>query len=415
MPVSDPLAGTAALDGVALLDHHCHGVVPADLERQEFETLLTEAPTAGLRDRFGSMLGLAVRRWCAPVLDLEPHTDPDEYLRRRAELGWAEVTSRLLRASGAKTWLVDTGFNSGELTSAAEMASLGGGQAYSVVRIESVAEAVGAVSGLAGSRTGTGTGSRSGTGTASDWADAVERSVREAVVDAVGMKTVVAYRSGLQVPAAPPSRAAVAHAAGEWLRGRATGDKTRIADPVLGAWLVHLGVRLSGELGLPLQVHTGFGDTDVRLTTANPALLTDVIAASERSGARFMLLHCWPFMREAGYLANVFDHVFVDVGLAVPHTGARAPAVLAELLELAPFASVCFSSDGYGLPELHYLGALLWRRALARLMDEWVGEGVLAARDSQSLVNGLADANARAAYSLPPLGRSPDTAFTHPV
>lgn len=407
MPTPDRSeASGGALAGLDLLDHHCHGVVPADLDRQEFEALLTEAPAAGRRDRFASMLGLAVRRWCAPVLDLEPHAEPDDYLRRRAELGWAEVTSRLLRASGARTWLVDTGFTPGELTSPGELASLGGGHAYPVVRLESVAESVGRAGGGVGSgatdRLTSGGGS--GPSRATDWADAVERAVREELVGAVGMKTVVAYRSGLAVPAAPPSSAAVAHGAGQWLRRRDAGESTRIADPVLGAWLVHLGTRLSAELGVPLQVHTGFGDPDVRLTTADPSLLTDLLVASEPTGARFMLLHCWPYMREAGYLANVFDHVYVDVGLAVPHTGARAREVLAELLELAPFASVCFSSDGYGLPELHYLGALLWGRALGRLVDEWVSADVLPAHEVDSFVSGLADGNARSVYPLPPPG-----------
>ena len=391
----------SALDGVELLDHHCHGVLTADLDRRAFEALLTEAPTAGSRDRFASMLGVAVRRWCAPVLDLAAHADAEEYLRRRTELGWAEVTSRLLRASGVRTWLVDGGVTPGTLTTTAQLASLGGGRAYPVVRLESVAEAVSASdSGISG-------GIGGAIGGAAGWADAVERAVRAEVAHAVGMKTVVAYRSGLAIAAVAPSRAAVARAAGQWLRGRDTGEADirgapRLDDPVLGAWLVHLGSRLSAELALPLQVHTGFGDPDIRLTTANPALLTDLLAASELTGARFMLLHCWPYMREAGYLANVFDHVFLDVGLAVPHTGVRAREVLCELLELAPFASVCFSSDGYGLPELHYLGALLWRRALGRLVDEWVEQDVLAACEVDQFVCGLAQRNARAAYPIPP-------------
>ena len=33
-----------------------------------------------------------------------------------------------------------------------------------------------------------------------------------------------------------------------------------------------------------------------------------------------MLLHSYPFQRTAGYLAQVFRHVYVDVGLAVHHT-----------------------------------------------------------------------------------------------
>jgi hypothetical protein len=54
----------------------------------------------------------------------------------------------------------------------------------------------------------------------------------------------------------------------------------------------------------------------------------------------------------------------IDVGLTIPYVGQRSSAVLAEALELAPFRSVCYAFDGYGLPELHFLGAKLWRRGL---------------------------------------------------
>lgn len=406
-PASGPLGGAGPLDGVALLDHHCHGVVTTDLDRPGFESLLTEAPGPGGPDRFDSALGLAVRRWCAPVLGLDPHPSPEDYLRRRAELGWAESTRRLLRAGGARTWLVDTGYTAHSLTSPDELADLAGGRAYPVTRLEAVAETVGtgagamssgAVGSAAGAVGGTAgaVGSAAGAGgSAAGWADEVERAVRaEVATGAVGLKTVVAYRCGLAVPAERPSAAAVAHAAGRWLRE----GGGRIADPVLCAWLVHLGAELSAELGLPLQVHTGFGDPDVRLHRANPALLSDLLAATRHTGAVFMLLHCWPYQRDAGYLAHVFGHVRVDVGLAVPYVGARARAVLAELLELAPFGSVCFSSDGYGLPELHFLGALLWRRALAGLLTDWVADDVLTAHDADRLVSRLAVGNAAAVY-----------------
>lgn len=369
-------------DGLDWVDHHCHGVLTGDLDRPTFEGLLTEAGRAGGRDRFHSMLGLAVRRWCAPVLDLEPHADPDAYLQRRAELGWAEATRRLLAASGVRTWLVDTGFTRENLTDPDGLAALGRGESWTVTRLEAVAESI--------------DGDVGGDVSAAGWAEAVEAAVRAEAAGAVGLKTVVAYRSGLAVPGEPPPAAAVTHAAGELLRAGAG----RIVDPVLGAWLVHLGARLSAELGLPLQVHTGFGDADVRLRRADPTLLTDLLIATESTGARFMLLHSWPYQRQAGYLANLFDHVGVDVGLALPHVGARGRAVLAELLELAPFASVCFSSDGYGLPELHFLGATLWREALGRLVDGWLDEGVLTVGDGERLVRSIAGGNARSVYPI---------------
>ena len=79
-----------------------------------------------------------------------------------------------------------------------------------------------------------------------------------------------------------------------------------------------------------------------------------------------MLLHCYPFEREAGYLAQAFNNVFVDIGLSVNHLGSRAEAFIARSLEMAPFRKILYSSDGFGPPELHYLGSRLWRNGIRR-------------------------------------------------
>src|SRR6266550_3925116 len=93
-----------------LVDQHCHSVLGADLDRPGFEALLSEAhdrPAPG-ESTFDTPLGVAVRRWCAPVLDLPPHAEPDEYLARRAELGAAEANRRLLSAAGLSDLLLDS-------------------------------------------------------------------------------------------------------------------------------------------------------------------------------------------------------------------------------------------------------------------------------------------------------------------
>ncbi len=55
-----------------LVDHHCHGLVLHDLDRPSFEAMMNEAAAASVATTFfDSMLGLAVRRWAAPVLGLE--------------------------------------------------------------------------------------------------------------------------------------------------------------------------------------------------------------------------------------------------------------------------------------------------------------------------------------------------------
>src|SRR5215212_204444 len=99
----------ADLADLPLVDHHCHGLVRRDLDRREFEAMLTEAegPSVLGGSLFDSQIGFAVRRWCAPVLDLPAHAPADDYLTRRAELGAEEVNRRLLAATGTQTFLVD--------------------------------------------------------------------------------------------------------------------------------------------------------------------------------------------------------------------------------------------------------------------------------------------------------------------
>ncbi len=113
-----------------------------------------------------------------------------------------------------------------------------------------------------------------------------------------------------------------------------------------------------------------------------------------------MLLHCYPYHRNAGYLAQIFPNVYLDVGLAVNHTGARARAVVAESLELAPFAKVLFSSDAFGPAELHYLGARLWRTAIAEVLGGWVGEGEWSLADAGRVARMVGVDNARRVYRL---------------
>ena len=362
---------------VPLVDHHCHGVVTRDLERAEVEAMLTEAEGPGLAGTlFDSQLGFALRRWCAPLLDLEPHAPADVYLARRAELGAAEVNRRLLAATGIGSFLVDTGYVPEPITSPDELAALAGGTAREVVRLEAVAEEV-----LAGGCTAEG------------FADAFRERLAKRCADAVGVKSTAAYRAGLALEGARPTDGEVSRAAGALLAG---GARPRIADPVLHRFLVWSGI----DLGLPVQFHVGYGDADVDLHRGDPLLLTDLLRATEPAGVPIMLLHNYPFHRNAGYLAQVFGHVFVDVGLAVHNVGRRADAVVAELLELAPFGKVLFSTDAFGLAELYLTSTALFRRALGRFLDAGIADDDWTADDAHRIAAAIGAGNAGRAYRL---------------
>jgi uncharacterized protein len=370
-------AGRSQCDAVLvrLIDHHCHGAVNVPLDRAAFESLVTESdrPAPPGCSALDAQLGFAVRRWCAPVLGLQPHAAPEEYLARRRELGPDEVNRRLLRAAGVDAFLVDSGYRAGELLDGTAMAEAADATVREIVRLEAVAEALSGV-------------------TAAGFADAYATALARATVDAVGVKSIIAYRYGLDFDPAPPSRQEVTRAAGRWLRR----GRPRVDDPVLLRHLIWAGV----DRGLPIQFHAGFGDPDLDLARCDPLLLTGFLRASRDRGVDVMLLHCYPFHRQAGYLAQVFPHAYADVGLAVNHVGARAAAVVAESLELAPFHKVLYSSDAFGLAELHHLGALEFRQAFGAVTGAWVREGRWSAADAARVAELVGSGNARRVYRL---------------
>ncbi|MCX3289032.1 amidohydrolase family protein [Streptomyces sp. NEAU-H22] len=364
------------LDAVRLVDHHCHGTVTADLGRDAFESLLTEGEAWPGISPFDSPAGVAVRRHCAPLLDLPRHSPAEEYLARRSELGRREVQRRFLRAAGADVFCVDTGYAPDPLTTPREIAEAAGGTSYEVVRLEGVAESV---------------------QTAGVEPDAYADTFRTAALEAVrrpgvvAVKSVAAYRTGFDLDPARPSEVEVTEAARRWF---ARGG--RLDDPVLVRHLLWTAV----DLGLPLQLHTGFGDSDIRLHRADPARLTDWLHLTAGT-IPVLLLHCWPYQRQAAYLAAVFERVYLDVGLTLHHVGpARAGAVLAEALEITPFRKLLYSSDAYGVAEFFHLGALAFRQGLAELLQDRVDADELSLPDALRIARWTGRDNALRVYGL---------------
>jgi predicted TIM-barrel fold metal-dependent hydrolase len=367
-PVHDTLAG------VRLVDHHCHGVVTADPDRPAFESLLTEGePWPGISP-FDSPVGVAVRRHCAPLLDLPRHAPADMYLARRAELGAREVNRRFLTAAGTGVFCVDTGYTPARLTTPRQLAEAAGADAYEVVRLESVAETV-AAEGVEPDAY------------AETFCAAAEKAVRRPGV--VAVKSVAAYRTGFDLDPVRPSDSDVTEAPRHWL-----ADGGRLVDPVLVRHLLWTAV----DLGLPLQLHTGFGDADIRLHRVDPTLLTDWLHLTAGT-IPVLLLHCWPYQRQAAYLAAVFERVYLDVGLTLHHVGpARARTILAEALEITPFRKLLYSSDAYGVAEFYHLGALAFRQGLAGLLQERVDADELSLPDAQRIAVWAAGDNAHRVY-----------------
>jgi hypothetical protein len=151
----------------------------------------------------------------------------------------------------------------------------------------------------------------------------------------VALKTIAAYRGGLD----------------------------RVSDHVVAALAAN---DASGE-PLPVQVHSGFGDSDLHLWRSDPSYFKPLIERFRET--TFVFLHCYPFVREAGWLAHVYGNVYFDLSLTIPHV-SRPAAALEEALELAPVSKLLYASDAARTPELYLLAATWWRDALAEVLSD---------------------------------------------
>jgi uncharacterized protein len=369
------------LTDMKLVDGHCHAVLSrGPLAAREFELAATEAdmPAPCGVSHLDAAVGMAVRRWCAPELGLTPGAPLPEYLERRRDLGAGEVARRLLAAAGLSHLLVDTGLTGPDLTPLGQLCDLAGAEVREVVRLERVAEQL-ASEGTA----------------AEDFATVYTESLWKATQDAVAVKSILAYRAGFAMDLARPRPAEVREAAAGWLTGQ---GPARLDDPILLRFVLWCGV----DRGLPIQMHTGFGDRELQLANANPALLQPFLAAVEPSGVPVVLLHCYPYQRQAGWLAHVYPNVYVDIGLTITQVGGQADGVLGEFFELAPFGKLLFSTDGFLLPELYFVAAAQFRHSLGKLLGAWLEDGAMRPDDAERLAIQIGSTNARRVYGLRP-------------
>jgi hypothetical protein len=354
------------LSGVPLVDHHAHGILlgaPETLD--EFRGLFSESADPRQWPHVAS--GLTYRR-AIRVLAAELGCEPTEeaLFALRAERDADAYAATLMRATGTDWLLLDDGYPpAGEGHGWARMGELAGCRSLPVLRIERVAE---------------------------EALDLDLVSFREHVRGAVAgarvagfaaLKTIAAYRTGLDV-AAPDLEGAAA----------ALAERPRRLDarPLLELALWD-ALEANATDPLPVQVHVGFGDSDLFLPRANPGYLKPLLERFRETP--FVLLHCYPFVREAAWLAHVYANVFFDLSLTIPHVARPAEAVR-EALELAPVSKLLYASDAARTPELYLLAARWWREALAEVLAE-----ALPAGEAEAAGRAVLRENGLALYHLP--------------
>ncbi len=206
-----------------------------------------------------------------------------------------------------------------------------------------------------------------------EFCDTFFRDMEEGIkkYNVVGIKTIIAYFTGLEVTAPTEEEAKRAYEA-------------FLADPsdfgsekIFRDYMLHLGMALCADKGLPLQVHTGFGDAPwAHLKRVSPALLSDFLYEETSMKVKTILLHAaYPFSREAAILAQQVPQVYVDFSEMLIFAGQGAGAVVPMLMEAAPLTKIMYGTDCGDSDHFHF-GAAYTREILGDVLGSWVRKGI---------------------------------------
>jgi hypothetical protein len=371
------------LDAIPIVDNHCHSLLreqPPDDDA--FRIHLTESTFPEIaRDHVPTSLFYQwTLRELAVLLDCDATPEAVHAARRERGVEW--LTREIVERANFKTWLIDTGYGADTTFSLDELRGLAPCRIEEVLRLEPMIERLI----LEASRF-------------DGFIDAYRASLaslRERGI--VGMKSVIAYRTGLHVQDVERGEAAKAFAI---VHDAAKRDgRLRIESKPLLDHLVVIAVEESARQGVPIQFHTGLGDPDLDLTLVDPAALRLLFSDRFRA-APIVLLHTgYPYIRSLAYLAAMFPNVYADMGETILFAAGEATEIYRELLGLAPASKLLFSTDASLVPELYWVGARIGRRALGRVLDEHIADGAIDERVALDWAERMLWRNSEAVYGL---------------
>ena len=182
--------------------------------------------------------------------------------------------------------------------------------------------------------------------------------------DVVAFKSVICYRTGLDIRSEVNETAARA-AFKEIIANFALLDFEKLQEKSLNDLVVHRLATLirnsESKQKKPIQFHTGLGDNDLAMSQASPSHLQNFIKAYPT--VPVVLLHAgYPFTRETGYLASVYENVYADIGEVFPCVSQDGQErILRQILEICPWSKIIWSTDGHWFPETYLLAVMQMR------------------------------------------------------
>ena len=369
------------LSDIPVVDNHCHGLYAdtSGLTVDDYRVRFSESGGTPFPPDHTATAAhyLWALRQIAGLLGCEP--EEAAVVEARGRRSRAELDRLFLGSAGIGWLLVDDGYPEPELCSSREeLAARGGIRVGWLERVETVAARL--------------VEETDGFGAFDEALVAHLASARARGV--IGLKSVAAYRSGLAVAPADPAAAGAAFDALKHAGESRIGAKPLVDHVVLRA------MQAARAQELPVQFHTGYGDSDADLLLADPLHLAPLLRRFP--DVPVVMLHgAYPFTRSLSVLAATYPNAYVDVSYAIPFlTAHELLEVTHQALGAGPSARVLYSSDAVGLPEQHWLGAVRGRQALGAALAEMVDRGELSGAQALAVAERVLRTNAERIYGL---------------
>jgi uncharacterized protein len=386
------------LTGCEVLDDHCHAFRSADLlalDPNGWEDRLTmmgmcfmssggtdprlAAQVASLRD--STVFALTARRWLAAFLGVSDsssetlaHARHDAYAAD--PLGYVQG---LMVDQGIVGVVTDEGYPQPTITRA-EFESDLGVPVHRVARIEPwivELQARGLIF--------------------DEFEAAFEDCLDAAARDArcVGYKSIIAYRTGLDVGDPARSDAAQAYAAWQqagWPKDRGPGKTVR-------DYLLRATLRAAKRHELVMHLHCGGGDPDIVLAHVRPQDVFSLL--HEHMDQPIILIHSgYPWLAEAAYVASILPFVYLDLSEFLPWSSLGIDGPLETLLGAVPTAKLLYGSDEASEPEVFWVSARLAREALERVLTQAVTRDHLTLTEAERIGCGVLAGNSRRLHGI---------------
>ncbi len=373
------------LSDIPIIDHHAHALkkVGGAMALAEFQGYFSESGDPVIKARYvpDTIIWQWAIRELAGYLKCEPSAEA--VLAARNALPLPELANGMWRDQNSDTLLIDYGFRGAENFTPEEQRATFNQKIEMLLRLETFAQD------LILQHT-----------TFSGMLDAFIAGVEGARASGhVGLKSIIAYRTGLDIEWVTRDDAARTFGLVKDQADRA--GSIRLAHKPLNDFLVLTALEIANRQEMPIQFHTGFGDTDVDLLKANPLHMRPLLQSDKFRKVPFVLLHAaYPYARELGYLAAMYPNVFMDISLAIPFITTEIPRMIHETLALTPITKVLYSSDAFSIPEIFWLANRWGRAALERVLSEIVQVGALTEAQARRAGEQILNENARQVYGL---------------